>query len=167
MTEERPQPAEPDGTSAPPAKIEAGGGLPAVIESRTMAALCYLSSAVSPYLIFLPVIPLVFTNMKRSAYMRYHAWNALLLSGVVGGARLLLNLAGLPVALSGAQCAESVCSMLSLVSLVLVPTAAAVYGIHLAYEAVKRRPAYIPVLSSRAHALSHTTEDMEDASADT
>lgn len=141
MAEE--QRAEPD--------VEPEGGLPWVIESRTVAVLAYLSAPASPYLAFVPVVPLVFPNMKRSGYMRYHAWNALLLNALVAVVRGLLNLVNLPVALSGAGWADAVCSALSLASYVLVPTAAAVLAIHLAYEAYRHRAAHLPVLSDWAH----------------
>lgn len=141
MTEE--QHAEPD--------AEPEGGLPWVIESRTMVVVAYLSAPLSPYLAFVPMVSLLFPNMKRSAWMRYHAWNALLLTAVAGGLYGLLNLVTVPVALSGAAWADAVCAALSLGRYVLVPTAAAVVALHLGYEAYRRRPAHLPVLSDWAH----------------
>jgi len=48
--------------------------------------------------------------------------------------------------------------MLSLVSLVLVPTAAAILGVHLGYEAIRRRSAHMPVLSRWADAAANGGE---------
>ncbi len=133
-------------------------GVPAIFESRALAAFGYLSSAVAPWLIFVPALSLLIPPIHKSDYMRYHGWNALFLHAVISALRGLLNLANLPVALSGAECADSVCAMLSLVSLVLVPTAATILGVHLGYEAIKRRPAHMPVLSRWAVKAAHGRE---------
>ena len=133
-------------------------GVPAVFESRALAAFGYLSSAVAPWLIFVPILSVVIPPLKKSDYMRYHGWNALLLHVAVSVFRGLLNLANLPVALSGAECADSVCSMLSLISLVLVPTAATILSLHLGYEAIKRRAAHMPVLTPLAVRAAHSEE---------
>ena len=133
-------------------------GVPAIFESRTLAAFGYLSSAVAPWLIFVPVLSVIIPPIKKSDYMRYHGWNSLLLHVAVSALRGLLNLANLPVALSGAECADTVCSMLSLISLVLVPTAATILGVHLGYEAVMRRSAHMPVLSAWAEKAANGEE---------
>jgi|GEM_PF-6325495 len=140
-------------TSGPPAQVEAEGGLPSVIESRTVVALSYLSSAAAPWLAFVPLVPLVFPNMKRSAWMRFHAWNALLLSLAASGVVLVLFAACLWLAMVPVD-SSGVVNMLTLVRYVLLPSAAAIFAIHLAYEAIKRRPAHIPLLSDWAHALA-------------
>lgn len=134
-------------------------GLPHVLESRACIVAAYLAAPAAPYLAFLPMLPLLFPNMRRSAYMHYHAWNALLLTGLVALARGLLNLVALPIALSGANCADALCSVLSLVNYVLLPTAAAVLAMHLAYEAYRRRPARVPVLSDWAERWAATDRD--------
>ncbi len=133
-------------------------GVPAIFESRALAAFGYLSSAVAPWLIFVPLLSVVIPPLKKSDYMRYHGWNALLLHAVISALRGLLNLASLPVTLSGAECADSVCAMLSLISLVLLPTAATILGLHLGYEAIRRRSAYMPVLSRWAEKAANGGE---------
>lgn len=142
----------PDETSGPPAQIERV--LRPVIESRVLAGMGYLCAAAAPYLLFVPMVSLLVPRIRKSDYMRYHAWNALLLGLVVTATKAVLMVAAVPVALSGAACTDAVCNVLSMIGVVLLPTAAAIYGAQLGYEAAKRRAARIPVLSRWAESLA-------------
>lgn len=121
-------------------------GVPAVFESRALAAFGYLSSAAAPYLIFVPALSLIIPPVRKSDYMRYHGWNSLLLHAAVSLVVEILNLVCLWLTFTDAG-ASSWINMLTLVRWVLVPTAATIFGVHFAYEAVKRRPAHMPMLS--------------------
>ncbi len=55
-------------------------------ESTGLAAACYFAGILPPISFILPLIPLISADMKRSAFMRYHAFNGLFwgLAVVVG-----------------------------------------------------------------------------------
>ncbi len=144
----------------PSEELDEGVRIPTIIESRTLIVCSYLSAAAAPYLIFLPAISLVVPAMKRSPWMRFHAWNSLLLHVAVTAAVELLNLTGLWFTLMPGASPDPV-NIVSLVRWVLVPTAAVLYSAQLAYDAAKRRPTHIPLISSRAHRLAKDEEDEE------
>ncbi len=140
-------------------------GVPAIFESRALAAFGYLSSAVAPWLIFVPVLSVALPPLKKSDYMRYHGWNALLLHVAVSAVAMMLNLACLWLTHTGEGLSDWV-NMLTLVRLVLVPTAATILGVYLGYEAIRRRPAHMPLLSRWAEKAANGGQRPQTAAND-
>ncbi len=97
----RPEPA-PAGAQAPegaPVELPPRGEQEAVTatpgESTGLAAACYFAGVLPPLSFILPIIPLISADMKKSRYMRYHAYNGLFwgLAVVVGLVLLQIVLA--------------------------------------------------------------------------
>ncbi len=132
-------------------------GVPAIFESRALAAFGYLSSAGAPWLIFVPLLSLLILPIRKSEYMRYHAWNSLLMHAAASAFVILLSLVGLWLTVAVPESSDAI-NMLTLVRWVLVPTAATILGVHLGYEAIRRRPAHMPLLSRWAERAAHSEE---------
>ncbi len=116
-------------------------------ESTGLAAACYFSWIVTPLSFILPVIPLASADMKRSNYMRYHAFN-----GLFWGLVVVLGIVALQFGLIFA-------GVLSIPHFLMVPLRllrtvwgliALVASITFAMKAANRQPVRIPLVSDLA-----------------
>ncbi|MGC9316752.1 MAG: hypothetical protein ACP5KN_01800 [Armatimonadota bacterium] len=115
--------------------------------SPALAAACYFCWVLTPIGFLLPVIPLAADRMKRSGYMRYHAYNGLFWGLAVVAAFLVLQLLR---ALAGIVRMPAV--MVAPIGLVqwLAGVAALVASIAFAVRAYNRQSVHIPVVSDIA-----------------
>ncbi|MEA3403722.1 MAG: hypothetical protein U9R79_20975 [Armatimonadota bacterium] len=116
-------------------------------DSPGLAAACYFCWVLAPIGFLLPVIPLATDRMKRSGYMRYHAYNGLFWGLAVVAAFLVLHVLGVLAGIVGVPAL-----MIAPVGLVqwLVGVAALLASIAFAVRAYNRRSVNIPVVSDIA-----------------
>jgi len=154
-TEMPPRGAQPTGpapaASAPGVELpprgeqEAATGVPG--ESTGLAAAGYFAGMLPPISFILPVIPLISADMKRSAFMRYHAFN-----GLFWGLAVVVGIFVLRIALLIAR-------FIGIPGLILWPLSllawlwwvvALVISIVFAMKASRKQPVRIPLISDLA-----------------
>jgi len=143
--------AAPSAESAPGVELpprgeqEAASGVPG--ESTGLAAAGYFSGMLPPISFILPVIPLISADMKRSAFMRYHAFN-----GLFWGLAVVVGIFVLRIALVVARVIGIPGFILWPLSLLawLWWTIALVLSIVFAVKASRKQPVRIPLISDLA-----------------